>query len=86
MWDPSNGLLRTIFTGHNGKVHGLSFIGSGTILFSASKDKTVIEWDLLRNSIRQTLEGHTAAVWDVKLNADGTRAVTVSHDETGEGN
>jgi WD40 repeat protein len=32
-------MLRTIFTGHTGKVHGLAFIGSGTILFSASKDK-----------------------------------------------
>lgn len=41
IWDPASGHLRSIFTGHNGGVRGLEFIGSGTILFSASKDKTV---------------------------------------------
>lgn len=39
LWDPSSGHLRTIFAGHKGKVHDLAFIGSGTLLFSASKDK-----------------------------------------------
>lgn len=39
MWDVQSGNLRTIFTGHNAKVHALNFIGSGTILFSVSKDR-----------------------------------------------
>lgn len=46
--------------GHNGRVHGLAFIGSGTILFSASKDKTVMQWDLLRAAHRKTMEGEGA--------------------------
>lgn len=46
-----------LLAGHNGRVHGLAFIGSGTILFSASKDKTVMQWDLLRAAHRKTMEG-----------------------------
>lgn len=47
MWDVQSGNLRTIFTGHNAKVHALNFIGSGTILFSVSKDRQVHanSWD-----------------------------------------
>lgn len=43
--------------GHKGKIHGLTFIGSGTLLFSASKDKTIREWDLMRNEERRVMEG-----------------------------
>ena len=32
--------------GHKGKVHGLAFIGSGTLLFSASKDKVGAQLEL----------------------------------------
>ena len=53
--------MRTIFTGHSGGVRGLAFIGSGTILFSASKDKMVMEWDLIQNVHRKTLSGSYAA-------------------------
>ncbi len=33
------------------------YIGSGTILFSASKDKTIMEWDTMTSTHRKTLEG-----------------------------
>lgn len=37
VWDINSGNLKNIYGGHLGKVYGLCFIGSGTILFSASK-------------------------------------------------
>jgi hypothetical protein len=32
-------------------------VGSGTMLFSSSTDKSIIEWDLLRNVQRKTITG-----------------------------
>ncbi len=86
------------------------------------QDKTLVEWDLLRNQHRKTLEGavqpwvlviteasvraqrrrgrgtaehrrcsvgvctlragHTNVVWSVCLSKDGTKAISVGHDET----
>jgi len=37
IWDSNSGNLKNIFGGHLGKVYGLCYIGSGTILFSCSK-------------------------------------------------
>jgi len=37
IWDSISGNLKNIFGGHLGKVYGLCYIGSGTILFSCSK-------------------------------------------------
>jgi WD40 repeat protein len=48
IWNPEFGMLETIFGAHQGKVHGLGYIGSGTILFSASKDKSIIAWDMIK--------------------------------------
>lgn len=69
IWDSASGNLRNIFAGHIGKIYGLSFIGSGTILFSSSKDKTIIEWDLLRSEQRKTLEGGLPARLPAGANA-----------------
>jgi WD40 repeat protein len=37
LWDVGSGNMRTIFSGHIGRILGLKYIGSGTILFSCSK-------------------------------------------------
>ena len=39
-------------------------------------------WDLASGEVLHTLEGHTGGVTEVKVTADGTRAVSVSRDST----
>lgn len=45
LWDVGSGNMRIIFSGHIGRILGLKYIGSGTILFSCSKaSRTRVPW------------------------------------------
>jgi len=44
LWDFTYGNLRNILGAHRLGVYSLNYIGSGTILFSSSKDNTIIAW------------------------------------------
>jgi hypothetical protein len=46
VWDVDTGELRDTLRGHAGPVHGLVFAGDARTLYSASRDNSVIAWDV----------------------------------------
>ena len=71
--------------GHEGPVYGVSFSRNGAHLASASRDKTVLVWDLhgeggVTNS--SVLRGHKNAVTSVAWDVEGDRVLTSSADGT----
>jgi WD40 repeat protein len=49
---------------------------------AASRDETLMVWDLESGSEPRTLKGHSAAVYGVGVSADGRLAVSASADKT----
>jgi WD40 repeat protein len=49
VWDIGTGELRGTLRGYAASVRGLAFSADGRSLYSASRDKTLIEWDLAGN-------------------------------------
>ena len=47
VWDVGTGELRDTLRGHAAPVHGLVFSADGRTLFSASRDDSVIAWDVI---------------------------------------
>ncbi|MGA7326066.1 MAG: caspase family protein [Rhodomicrobium sp.] len=76
------GQIRTVLTGHEGRVYGLAFSPDGKYLISGSKDKAAIIWDVSKARLVRRLIGHTDGIEDVGFTPDGKRAVTASFDKT----
>jgi WD40 repeat protein len=73
--------VRTL-AGHTSSVTGLAYHPGGTVLASASKDRTLRLWNPANGQALKTLEGHTAWVQGVTFVAKGTRLASVGADET----
>ncbi len=58
---PGTPLLRTL-TGHAFTVNGAAVTSDGTLVVSASRDKTLKVWDLSNGRELRTLTGHTGSV------------------------
>jgi WD40 repeat protein len=68
---------------HSDEVERLSFNADGTLLASASFDKTAKLWAVAPDktlTARQTFSGHTAAVHGLAFSPDGTLLATASDD------
>jgi WD40 repeat protein len=68
---------------HSADVQRLSFNTDGTVLASASFDKTAKLWAVAPDgtlTARQTFSGHTAAVYGLAFSPDGTLLATASYD------
>ncbi len=68
--------------GHTGSVNGFGLSGDGSLLITASSDKTVRLWDLPGRTEIATLGKHRKQVLAVDLSADGGLAATGSYDGT----
>jgi WD40 repeat protein len=71
--------LRTL-TGHASYVHGLAFSADGTLLATASSDKTARIWDTATGALTRTLAGRGGHVLGVAFSPDGTQLATASDD------
>jgi 3',5'-cyclic AMP phosphodiesterase CpdA/sugar lactone lactonase YvrE len=68
--------------GHTGELKGLAFSPDGTLLATASADRTARIWDTATGATRTTLEGHTGELNGVAFSPDGTLLATASADRT----
>lgn len=81
-------VLRGTLEGHNGWVTALATSSSNPdILLSASRDKTLIIWNLTRDEEaygvpKRSLKGHDHIVQDVSISQDGAYAISASWDKT----
>lgn len=67
------------FKGHEDMVHALAFAPDGTLLVSASRDKTLRVWDVADGDQRAVVPHPAGPVWNAAWTADG-RVVTTSGD------
>lgn len=81
-------VLRGTLQGHNGWVTSLSTCPANPdLLLSASRDKTLIVWQLTRDEnqygvAKKALRGHSHIVQDCQLTPDGRYALSGSWDKT----
>ncbi|KAJ2162551.1 cross-pathway control WD-repeat protein cpc2 [Coemansia sp. RSA 552] len=84
----ANLVLRGTLEGHGGEVTALATSSENPdILVSASRDKTLIVWSLVRDETnygiaKRSLVGHNHFVQDVSISSDGEYALSASWDKT----
>ena len=60
----------------------VTFNPQGTVLLSASADKTARTWNTTTGKVIQVLEGHTDEIFSCAFNYDGNKIITGSKDNT----
>lgn len=81
-------ILRGTLEGHNGWVTSIATSASNPdILLSASRDRTLIIWNLTRDEQaygvpKRSLRGHSHIIQDVAISQDGAYAISASWDKT----
>lgn len=79
-------MLRGLLKGHDGWVTSIATSENPDVVLSASRDKTVIAWQLTRDENvgfpRRSLHGHSHFVQDVVISSDGQFALSGSWDHT----
>lgn len=74
--------IRHVFEGHQETVWSVAFSPDGQTALSASKDQTLILWDVVTGEHLHTLSGHTGEVTSVAFSPDGRTAVSGATDQT----
>lgn len=80
--DIANGNRVQNLTGHGGPVRAIDISHEGSVLASASDDRTVRLWNTITWSQIMSLTGHTDAVRSVQLTNAGVRVISGSRDHT----
>jgi WD40 repeat protein len=80
IWSTSDWSFAGELVGHTGSVNGFGLSGDGSLVITASSDKTVRLWDLPDRREIATLGKHRKQVLAVDLSADGGLAATGSYD------
>ncbi|KII65972.1 Guanine nucleotide-binding protein subunit beta-like protein [Thelohanellus kitauei] len=75
----SGKMIRHLY-GHVDEVTDMSINANGKLLVSASVDKTLILWDLIRGEILTTMEGHKGPVTCCWINAETPHVISGSLD------
>ena len=73
---------RGVYTGHSNDVTALKVLPYGDKLITASKDKTLMLWDIPSQQVLRVFRGHTDWVTSVDVSSDGRLAASGSRDGT----
>ncbi len=71
-----------VFKGHTKRVNSISFSPDGSMLASASSDKTVRVWGVASGLVLALLQGHTSWVKCVSFSPDGDSLASAGNDKT----
>ena len=74
--------LDSYLYGHTDVVNSLAFSPDGSVLASASHDKTIILWNLQQRQALATLRGHEGEVEHLSFSPDGSLLASASWDKT----
>ena len=80
MWDAAAGRERATLGGHTEGVFACAVSPDGSLIVSASEDKTLKVWDAATGRERATLKGHTELVKACAVSPDGSFIVSASED------
>uniref|UniRef100_A0A5B7C3A7 Putative transcription initiation factor TFIID subunit 5 n=1 Tax=Davidia involucrata TaxID=16924 RepID=A0A5B7C3A7_DAVIN len=72
----------TLFQGHSGPIHSVTFSPFGDFLLSSSSDSTIRLWSTKLNANLVCYKGHNYPVWDVQFSPVGHYFASASHDRT----
>ncbi|KAI4337251.1 hypothetical protein L6164_015692 [Bauhinia variegata] len=72
----------TLYQGHSGPVHGVTFSPFGDFILSSSADSTIRLWSTKLNANLVCYKGHNYPVWDVQFSPVGHYFASSSHDRT----
>ncbi|MHC4991507.1 MAG: WD40 repeat domain-containing protein, partial [Planctomycetota bacterium] len=76
--DAATTRVTRVLPGHDKGVMCIAFAPAGGILASGGHDAVVRLWDTETGTMLRTLEGHRHAVFDLAINPDGIRLVSVT--------
>ena len=82
LWDVASGQLKSVLTGHSGRVHNVAFSPDSSILASGSLDRTVRLWDVVSGEPKTILIGHSEDVASIAFSPDGLTLASGSSDKT----
>src|SRR5689334_3146340 len=68
--------------GHSQTVGRIAWAPDGSILASASGDKTIRLWDIKTGELLQVITGHEEGVWAIEYHPSGDIIASGSHDKT----
>jgi WD40 repeat protein len=78
LWNSGTGKALKKFAGHTGHVLSAQFSPDGTLVVTASVDKTARVWDAATGKALAKLVGHKSTVESAQFSPDGTLIVTTS--------
>jgi WD40 repeat protein/serine/threonine protein kinase/tetratricopeptide (TPR) repeat protein len=82
LWNPADGKLQRVLSGHQGVVSDIRFSPDGLFLASASHDRTVRIWEMRYGGLERIIRGHLDIITSLAFSPDGDRLVTGSQDST----
>jgi WD40 repeat protein/energy-coupling factor transporter ATP-binding protein EcfA2 len=81
LWDSATNRKMELL-GHEARIYSANFSRDGSLLVTASADKTARVWDAVSGELRDVLRGHTDEVNRAVFDPKGDRIVTTGDDNT----